>query len=93
MAATPWSSPTRPHPPGPEADASRGRATIELKLFTRRRADLFCDRTRAINRLRSTLTSMFPALERVLVLTSTGPLVLLTGYQTRRPCAESTPVA
>jgi hypothetical protein len=41
-------------------------ATIELKLFTARRTDLACDRNRAINRLRGTLTSMFPALERVL---------------------------
>jgi hypothetical protein len=41
-------------------------ATIELKLFTARRTDLACDRNRAIDRLRGTLTSMFPALERVL---------------------------
>ena len=57
-------------------------ATIELKLFTARRTDLVCDRTRAINRLRGTLTGIFPALERALDLTNTGPLVLLTGYQT-----------
>ena len=57
-------------------------ATIELKLFTGRRTDLVCDRNRAINRLRGTLTSMFPALERTLELTTKGPLVLLTGYQT-----------
>ncbi|MEU2245047.1 IS110 family transposase [Streptomyces sp. NPDC018338] len=57
-------------------------ATIELKILTNRRTDLVRDRTRAINRLRSTLTGMFPALERALVLTSTGPLVLLDGYQT-----------
>lgn len=44
--------------------------------------DLVRDRTRAINRLRSALTGMFPALERALVLTSAGPLVLLDGYQT-----------
>ncbi|MCX4752439.1 IS110 family transposase [Kitasatospora purpeofusca] len=56
-------------------------ATIELKLFTARRTDLACDRTRAINRLRGTLTSMFPALERALDLTTKGPLILLTGYQ------------
>jgi transposase len=56
-------------------------ATIELKLFTARRTDLACDRNRAINRLRATLTSMFPALERVLDVTTKGPLVLLTGYQ------------
>jgi transposase len=57
-------------------------AIIELRLLTNRRADLVRDRTRAINRLRSALTGMFPALERALVLTSDGPLVLLAGYQT-----------
>ncbi|WP_330358360.1 IS110 family transposase [Streptomyces chartreusis] len=57
-------------------------ATVELKLFTARRTDLVCDRTRVINRLRGALTGIFPALERVLDLTNSGPLVLLTGYQT-----------
>ena len=57
-------------------------AIIELRLLTNRRADLVRDRTRSINRLRSALTGMFPALERALVLTSAGPLVLLAGYQT-----------
>lgn len=57
--------------------------TTELKLLTARRADLVADRTRVINRLRGLLTSIFPALERALGdLTATGPLVLLTGYQT-----------
>ncbi|MEU1232515.1 transposase [Streptomyces sp. NPDC005828] len=44
--------------------------------------DLVADRTRTVNRLRAQLTSIFPGLERVLDLTNTGPLVLLTGYQT-----------
>jgi transposase len=57
-------------------------ATIELELLTGRRIDLVADRTRTVNRLRSILTSMFPALERALELTNAGPLVLLTGYQT-----------
>ncbi|WTW92364.1 IS110 family transposase [Streptomycetaceae bacterium NBC_01309] len=56
--------------------------TVELKLFTARRTDLVCDRTRTISRLRGTLTGVFPALERALDATNTGPLVLLTGYQT-----------
>jgi transposase len=57
--------------------------TTELKLLTGRRADLVADRTRVINRLRGLLTSIFPALDRALAdLTTTGPLVLLTGYQT-----------
>ena len=56
--------------------------TTELQLLTSRRADLVADRTRAINRLRGLLTGIFPALERALDLTRTGPLVLLGGYQT-----------
>ncbi|WP_419999002.1 IS110 family transposase [Streptomyces boninensis] len=56
--------------------------TIELRLHTSHRTDLVADRTRTINRLRGTLLSMFPALERALELTNAGPLVLLTGYQT-----------
>ncbi len=35
-----------------------------------------------MNRLCGTLLSMFPALERALEVTDTGPLRLLTGYQT-----------
>ncbi|MFE4578552.1 IS110 family RNA-guided transposase [Streptomyces chartreusis] len=65
----------RPIRPGDEA-------AIELKLLTARRLDLVEDRTRAVNRLRGTLMSMFPALERALDVTNTGPLKLLTGYQT-----------
>lgn len=57
-------------------------ATVELRLLTDRRTDLAADRTRTINRLRSTLTSMFPGLERALELTNAGPLILLAGYQT-----------
>ncbi|MFE9139726.1 IS110 family transposase, partial [Streptomyces sp. NPDC007355] len=54
----------------------------DLKILTARRADLVADRTRTVNRLRAQLTGIFPGLERVLDLTNTGPLVLLTGYQT-----------
>lgn len=56
--------------------------TVELGLLTSRRKDLICDRTRAVNRLRGLLGSIFPALERVLDLRTKGALVLLTGYQT-----------
>lgn len=56
--------------------------TIELKLLTERRTDLVAERTRTVNRLRSLLTSMFPALERTLELNTAGTLVLLSGYQT-----------
>lgn len=57
-------------------------AAIELELLTSRRADLVTERTRTVNRLRSLLTRMFPALDRALELTNAGPLVLLSGYQT-----------
>ncbi|GAA2813829.1 IS110 family transposase [Kitasatospora paracochleata] len=65
----------RPIRPGDET-------AIELRLLTGRRADLVEDRTRAVNRLRGTLLSMFPALERALDVTNVGPLKLLTEYQT-----------
>ncbi|MEV5827991.1 hypothetical protein AB0L25_20740 [Spirillospora sp. NPDC052242] len=47
----------------------------ELKLPMAHRTDLVHDRTRVISRLRELL-------ERQLQVTNTGPLVLLTGYQT-----------
>jgi transposase len=65
----------------------------ELKLLTARRADLVADRTRLINRLRALLTSIFPALERALDLTTAGPLVLLTGFQTPAAIREAGPEA
>ncbi|GLV88477.1 IS110 family transposase [Streptomyces lavendulae subsp. lavendulae] len=55
---------------------------VELRILTDRRSDLNADRTRRINRLRGQLTSIFPALERVLDLGNAGPLILLSGYQT-----------
>lgn len=55
---------------------------IELRLLTEHRADLVADRTRAINRLKSLLNSMFPAMERALDVSRVGSLVLLSGYQT-----------
>ncbi|MFB7497731.1 IS110 family transposase [Streptomyces sp. NPDC056161] len=57
-------------------------ATVELELLTARRVDLVTDRTRTVSRLRATMTSMFPSLERALDVTNAGPLILLTGYQT-----------
>jgi transposase len=54
----------------------------DLKILTGRRMDLVADRTRTVNRLRAQLTGVFPGLERALDLTNTGPLILLTGYQT-----------
>jgi transposase len=54
----------------------------DLRILTNRRTDLVTDRTRTVNRLRAQLTSIFPGLERALDLANTGPLTLLTGYQT-----------
>jgi transposase len=54
----------------------------ELRLLLARRRDLVTDQSRAITRLRETLLSLFPALERALDLNSKGPLTLLTHYQT-----------
>jgi len=54
----------------------------ELQLLIARRRDLITDRSRIITRLRETLLSLFPALERALDLNSKGPLTLLTHYQT-----------
>ncbi|WP_326790385.1 IS110 family transposase [Streptomyces sp. NBC_00151] len=54
----------------------------DLRILTGRRMDLVADRTRTVNRLRAQLTGIFPGLERALDVTNTGPLMLLTGYQT-----------
>ncbi len=55
----------------------------DLALLTARRADLVADRVRMLNRLRSLLTGVAPALERAFdYSTHKGALVLLTGYPT-----------
>lgn len=54
----------------------------ELQLLPGRRRDLITDQSRTITRLRETLLSLFPALERALDLNGKGPLTLLTHYQT-----------
>ena len=54
----------------------------ELQLLLARRRDLITDQSRSVTRLRETLLSLFPALERALDVNSKGPLTLLTHYQT-----------
>ena len=54
----------------------------ELQLLLARRRDLITDQSRVVTRLRETLLSLFPALERALDVNSKGPLTLLTHYQT-----------
>ena len=56
-------------------------ALAGLQLLLARRRDLVADRTRAVTRLRETLLSLFPALERALNLTTRGPLELVARYQ------------
>lgn len=57
--------------------------SAELRLLSARREDLVHDRTRAANRLRSTLAHYFPALEAAFNYAATkSPLILLTRYQT-----------
>ncbi|WP_328452762.1 IS110 family transposase [Amycolatopsis sp. NBC_00438] len=57
--------------------------SVDLQILTGRRADLICDRTRTINRLRAQILEYFPALERAFDYSaSKAALTLLTGYQT-----------
>lgn len=57
--------------------------SVELRILTSHRTDLMRDRTRSINRLRSLLSTYFPALERALDISNTkAALILLTGYRT-----------
>jgi transposase len=53
----------------------------ELELLLARRRDLVVDKSRSVTRLRETLLSSFPALERALDLNRSAPLTLLTHYQ------------
>ncbi|MCX4651958.1 IS110 family transposase [Streptomyces microflavus] len=56
-------------------------AVVELRILTERHSELTADRTRRVNRLHGQLTSIFPALERVLDLGNVGPLILLSAYR------------
>ncbi len=64
-------------------------AISDLTLLVSHRTDLVRDRTRAYNRMRDTLTDVFPALERAFNFSAhKGAVVLLTGFQTPSRCAE-----
>ena len=54
---------------------------VELQLLLARRRDLITGPNRVVTRLRETLVSLFPALERALDVKSKGSLTLLTHYQ------------
>ncbi|MFE3060533.1 IS110 family transposase [Nocardia sp. NPDC059239] len=55
---------------------------VELRMLVARRSDLASDRVRLVNRLHQQLLGISPALEGALDLTTKGPLILLTRYQT-----------
>lgn len=54
----------------------------DLRVLTARREDLLGDWVRDVNRLRSLLASIFPALERAFDYSTRSALILLTGFQT-----------
>ncbi len=56
--------------------------TLDLRILVGHRRDLVVDQTRRLQRLRETLTSMFPGLERAVDVTNLGDLHLLTRYVT-----------
>lgn len=61
----------------------RDETVVALRMLSARRANLACDRTRAINRLRAQLLEYFPALERSFNFAHRrGALVLLTRFHT-----------
>lgn len=57
----------------------------ELQFLLARRRDLVTDQSRAITRLRETLLSLFPALERALNLNNKGDDLTLVARATRPP--------
>jgi transposase len=56
--------------------------SVDLRLLVTRRRELVVEQTRRLNRLRETLTSLFPGLERVVDVTNLADLHLLTRYAT-----------
>jgi len=53
----------------------------ELEILLSRRRDLLTDQSRCVTRLRETLLSAFPALERALDLNRRGALTFISHYQ------------
>src|SRR5690606_12591528 len=56
--------------------------SLDLRLLVSRRRELVVEQTRRLNRLRETLTSLFPGLERAVDVTNLGDLHLLARYAT-----------
>lgn len=59
-----------------------GELDLEIRLLVGRRRDLVDAQTQRLSRLHDLLVGIFPGLERVLDLTTKGPLHLLTRYVT-----------
>jgi transposase len=56
--------------------------TLDLRMLVSRRRELVVDQTRRLARLRETLASFFPGLERLVDVTNLGDLRLLARYAT-----------
>jgi len=69
----------------------------ELQLLLARRRDLITDQSRSVTRLRETLESLFPALERALDLNSKGPfrpssLIIRLQPSSEEPATSASPL-
>jgi len=60
----------------------RDEVSVDLRLLVSRRRELVVDQTRRLNRLRETLTSLFPGLERAVDVTNLSDLHLVARYVT-----------
>lgn len=56
--------------------------SVDLRLLVSRRRELVVEQTRRLNRLRETLTSLFPGLDRAVDVTNLSDLQLLARYAT-----------
>ena len=69
--------------PGDWREVTAGdETTLDLRMLVSRRRELVVDQTRRFARLRETLVSFFPGLERAVDVTNLGDLRLLTRYVT-----------
>lgn len=64
---------------------------VELARLTSHRADLMADWVRGVNRLRSLLGSIFPALEAAFDYSTRSALILVTGFDTPAEVRQAGP--
>ncbi|WP_305780248.1 IS110 family transposase [Nocardia nova] len=62
--------------------AAEDETTVDLRILVGRRRELVVDQTRRLQRLRESLTSIFPGLERAVDVTNPADLHLLARYST-----------